>query len=237
MTHPDYPDDRRARVEGWTPRPACRARTIGGRTVSLAPFDAALHGNGLWRALGGRQTNERIRWFGWPLLEAPADLVTVIERHALDGWSTSVMLLDGEAAGMASYMREDAANGVVEIGAIAHGTAMARTPAATEAHALLMRHAFSLGYRRYEWKCDDANAASKRAALRLGFTREGTFRQHQVKHGRNRDTAWFSILDGEWPRVEAALTAWLEPRNFDDAGRQRRSLTDIRGTDGARAHG
>ena len=228
MSHPDYPGDDRARVEGWAPRPACCARSVEGRTVALAPFDAALHADGLWDALGGTGMNERIHWFGWPWLADADALAAVLERHALEGWSTSVMLVGGAPAGMAGYMREDAANGVVEIGAVAHGRTMARSAASTEAHFLLMRHAFSLGYRRYEWKCDDANVASKRAARRLGFTHEGTFRQHQVKHGRNRDTAWFSIIDAEWPVVEAALTAWLDPRNFREDGRQRRRLETLR---------
>ena len=88
-----------------------------------------------------------------------------------------------------------------------------------------MRHAFALGYRRYEWKCDDANAASKRAALRLGSTHEGLFRQHPVRHGRNHDTAWFSIVDGEWPERRTRLERWLDPSNFDEQGRQRAPLT------------
>ena len=226
--YPDHADDPRPRVPDWTRRDACRARGMEGRHVALAPFDATAHAEGLWSAFGGETLNARIRWFGWPWLDNAAALAGRIERHALEGWSTAVMLLDDAPAGMASYMREDAENGAVEIGAIAHAEAIARTPAATEAHAMLMRHAFELGYRRYEWKCDAANLASKRAAARLGFTHEGTFRQHQIKHGRNRDTAWFSILDGEWPRVSAALTAWLDPRNFGPDGRQRRPLEALR---------
>ena len=228
-SHPAYPDDGRAIVRGWEPCPSCRVGSMDGGYVNVEPFDAATHAAELWHAFGGEAMNERIRWFGWPWMEWEGDLARIIEGYATrEGWSTAVFVLEAQAVGMASYMREDAANGVIETGAIALSDRIARTPAATEAHWLMMEHAFELGYRRYEWKCDDANEASKRAALRLGFTHEGTFRQHQVKHGRNRDTAWFSILDSEWPVVDAALRAWLEASNFDGDRRQRRSLADIR---------
>jgi RimJ/RimL family protein N-acetyltransferase len=116
--------------------------------------------------------------------------------------------------------------GSIEVGAIALGRQLQRSRAATELQALLMRHVFDdLGYRRYEWKCDSLNAPSRRAALRLGFIWEGRFRNALVYKGRNRDTDWFSITDGEWPRVRAALDAWLDDDNFDDLGRQRTRLT------------
>ena len=200
-----------------------------GHHVRIAPFDAARHAEALWDSFGGPAINRRIRYFGWPDLGDAVALARHIEGFASGrGWSTGVIVVGERPVGMASYMREDAANGVVEIGAIAHSEALARSPAATEAHHLLMGHAFALGYRRYEWKCDDANEASKRAALRLGFRYEGTFRQHLVKRGRNRDTAWFSVLDGEWPRLDAAFQAWLAPANFDAAGMQGRSLAAMR---------
>lgn len=222
---PSYPDDPRPPVPDWTPPPSCRARILRGRTVRIEPFDGGRHAQGLWSAFGGGAINERIRWFGWPVLADAEALTQMLDGFARrEGWSTAVMLGDDRPVGMASYMREDAANGVVEIGAIAHSDALARTAAATEAHYLLMGHAFALGYRRYEWKCDDANDASKRAALRLGFAHEGTFRQHQVKHGRNRDTAWFSILDREWPERRERFERWLDPANFDGAGRQSAAL-------------
>lgn len=120
--------------------------------------------------------------------------------------------------------------GSIEVGFINCAPALQRTPAATEAMALMMANAFALGYRRYEWKCDALNAPSRTAALRLGFTFVGIHRQATVAKGRNRDTAWFSILDGEWPAVKAGLDAWLDPANFDDRGRQRRSLAACRMT-------
>ncbi|SNR34394.1 GNAT family N-acetyltransferase [Puniceibacterium sediminis] len=128
---------------------------------------------------------------------------------------------DGTALGLASYLRIDPANGVIEVGHIHFAPALQRTPLATEAMALMMARAFDeLGYRRYEWKCDALNAPSRRAAQRLGFTYEGTFRQATVVKGRNRDTAWFSVLDTEWPAIKARFSAWLEPGNFDASGRQ-----------------
>jgi RimJ/RimL family protein N-acetyltransferase len=135
----------------------------------------------------------------------------------------------GEVLGRASYLRIQPGIGSIEVGAIIHGPRLRRTRAATEAQYLLLRHAFDeLGYRRYEWKCDSLNAPSRRAALRLGFTEEGTWRQALVTKGRNRDTTWFSITDGEWPAVDAAIRTWLDPANHDETGRQVRSLADVR---------
>src|SRR5690606_1450853 len=127
----------------------------------------------------------------------------------------------GRAVGRQTLMRIEPAHGVAEIGNIYWGPRMARTPMATEAQFLFMRHVFDeLGYRRYEWKCDNDNTPSKRAAERFGFTFEGTFRQHRVVKGKNRDTAWFSILDKEWPALKKAYEGWLDPGNFDDEGIQ-----------------
>ncbi len=133
------------------------------------------------------------------------------------------------AIGVASYLRIDPPNGSVEVGHLSYAPALQRTVAATEAMYLMMRRAFEeLGYRRYEWKCDSRNAPSRRAAERLGFGYEGTFRQALVMKGRNRDTAWFSIIDSEWPRVRAAFEQWLDPANFDGRGRQLQSLRQMR---------
>jgi RimJ/RimL family protein N-acetyltransferase len=129
---------------------------------------------------------------------------------------------------LGSYLRIEPAQGSVEVGHLQFSPLMQRTPVATEAMYLMMKHAFELGYRRYEWKCDSLNAGSRRAAARLGFTFEGIFRQAIVYKGRNRDTAWFSVLDSEWPALDAAFQAWLDPGNFDTDGRQRRSLAALR---------
>ncbi|MEO1089275.1 MAG: GNAT family protein [Pseudomonadota bacterium] len=133
------------------------------------------------------------------------------------------------AAGLASYLRLDPANGVIEIGHLLFTPRLQRTIAATEALALLLAYAFDdLGHRRVEWKCDAANARSRRSAERLGFTFEGVFRQAAVVRDRNRDTAWYAIVDGDWPAVKAGFDAWLHPSNHDPAGRQRRSLATCR---------
>jgi RimJ/RimL family protein N-acetyltransferase len=133
----------------------------------------------------------------------------------------------GRAVGVASYLRIDPPAGSIEVGHIAYSPQLQRTPAATEAMYLMMRNAFETGYRRYEWKCDALNAASRAAAQRLGLSYEGIFRQARVNKGRNRDTAWFAAIDGEWPALDRAFQQWLDPGNFDDKGRQRVSLSSL----------
>jgi RimJ/RimL family protein N-acetyltransferase len=139
------------------------------------------------------------------------------------------LVVQGVPRGQASYLRIEPEHRVIEIGHIALGPALQRTAAATEALFLLARHVFDeLGYRRLEWKCNALNARSCRAAERLGFTFEGIFRQHMIVKGKNRDSAWYSIIDGEWPDCRAAFERWLDPANFDGTGRQRRSLGELR---------
>ena len=139
---------------------------------------------------------------------------------------------------IASLMAIEPAQGTIEIGHIWLGPTLQQTPAATEALYLLISHAMDdLGYRRMEWKCDAANAASRAAAERLGFIHEGIFYQHRIVKGCNRDTAWFSILDEEWPALRANFEAWLDPGNFDEAGRQRRSLREMNRAAAARGSG
>ncbi len=136
----------------------------------------------------------------------------------------------GRAAGHAAYLRINPPDRSIEVGALVFGPALQRTAAATEAMYLMARHAVdALRFRRYEWKCDALNEASRRAALRLGFTFEGVFRNHMIRKGRSRDTAWFSIVDAEWPSRREAFERWLDPANFDGAGVQRRSLASLRG--------
>jgi len=148
---------------------------------------------------------------------------------------TIVDLATGKAVGVATFMRIDRASGVIEVGNINYSPLLQRTPAATEAMFLMMRRVFEeLGYRRYEWKCDSLNAPSRAAALRLGFQFEGIFRQAVVYKGRNRDTAWFSIIDSEWPSLKRAYEQWLGPENFDAEGRQKRKLAELIAARGAR---
>ncbi len=203
-----------------------------GRYIGIAPFGGAEDGLKLWEAFGGSATNELIRYFPNPVYERGeqfADWLVGVQKD----WRTALFedLETGAPVGMASYMRIDAANGSVEVGSIVHGPSMARSPAATEGQYLLARHVFEeLGYRRYEWKCNNANEASKRSAIRLGFTYEGLFRQHIVAKGRNRDTAWYSIIDREWPSLRAAFESWLAPSNFDASGDQLKRLEEFRET-------
>lgn len=136
----------------------------------------------------------------------------------------------GRALGVASFMRIVPNDGVIEVGGIAYSPALQGTIIATEAMYLMMRWAFDAGYRRYEWKCHAMNRPSRRAAQRLGFSYEGTFRQHMIIKGRNRDTAWFSILDSEWPKLKKAFETWLSPSNFDAEGRQKINLSELTAT-------
>lgn len=201
----------------------------------LEAFDAATHGADIWQALGGDlSANARLKYFpDAPYRDAAHFAAGYRAYQAGHGgdWHTMVMRDThwGIVRGMASYMRIRPEHGSVEIGAVAHGDAMARSPMSTEAHYLLARHIFDdLGYRRYEWKLNDANEPSHKAALRLGFTFEGTFRQDRVDHGQSRDTAWYSMLDGEWPSRKAALEAWLAPENFSENGEQIMRLESFR---------
>lgn len=206
---------------------------LAGSRVRLEALDAARHSAGLWSQTHGPDAPARWQY----LFDAPFEDLPAFRPH-LAAKSRSVdplfyAIIDaasGEALGAAALMRIEPAHRCLEIGNILYGRALARSAAATEAQYLLMRYVFDgLGYRRYEWKCNALNAPSRRAALRLGFTFEGIFRKHMIVRGRSRDTAWYAITDDEWPRVGAALERWLAADNFDDAGRQRRSLEAIRG--------
>jgi len=207
-------------LSSWTPRPAPSRADMVGRYVTLTPLlpshasalvEAA--DDGVWRWLSyGPFTPDKYR--EW------------IEANASgDDPVFYAVLVGGQPRGVVSYLRIDRANGVIEIGHIWYAPSIQRSRATTEAAYLLARHAMDdLGYRRFEWKCNALNEPSRRAAERFGFTYEGTFRQHMVYKGRNRDTAWFSILDGEWPAIRAEFERWLDPANFDADGRQRSAL-------------
>ena len=204
-------------------------RALAGARVRLEPFDAARHRDALYEAL--HDGGDPHLWDYLPY--GPFTEQEWSEWFAASAASSDplffAIVADGAPRGQASYLRIEPEHRVIEIGHIALGSALQRTPQATEAIFLLARHAFDdLGYRRLEWKTDALNARSRRAAERFGFTFEGVFRQHMIVKGRNRDSAWFSIIDGEWPRVRAAFEEWLAPDNFDPAGRQRRSLAEFR---------
>jgi RimJ/RimL family protein N-acetyltransferase len=178
------------------------------------------------------EENERLWLY---LFEGPfatrADFDSHLKQKASSQDPLFFAILDkpsGDAVGYAAYMRIEPAHRVIEVGSILYTPRLQRTVGATEAMYLMARHVFEdLGYRRYEWKCNALNAPSRSAALRLGFTFEGVFRQHMIIKGRNRDTAWFSMLDSEWPKRKAAFERWLHPSNFDANGRQRMSLSTL----------
>jgi RimJ/RimL family protein N-acetyltransferase len=216
----------------WTPRDAPGRDTLTGRLVSLEPMDAERHtvplfeaaqGDGsdplLWLYMGSGPYRDAAHFRDW----------TTFAEASTDPLFYAVVPTGEPAAGQTSFLRIDPPNGVIEIGHIWFGGRIQRSPATTEAIYLMAAHAFdTLGYRRLEWKCNARNERSRAAAERLGFTYEGTFRNAIVVRDRNRDTAWYSIIDSEWPRVRAAFDAWLDPGNFDADGKQRRSLADIR---------
>ncbi|MCT4373487.1 GNAT family N-acetyltransferase [Yangia mangrovi] len=216
-------------VDGSFPRPLPPRSPMTGRFVSLEPTRAD-HAEALFEAFA--KDDSGANWTYLPGEPLP-DLATAqdwISRCAesSDPLFHTLCTPDGTPVGIASYLRIDPANGVIEVGHIHFSPLLQRSPAATEAMYLMMKRAFDeLGYRRYEWKCDALNAPSRRAAERLGFNYEGTFRQAVVTKGRNRDTAWFSILDTEWPRLRARFEAWLAPANFDAEGRQIARLSDL----------
>jgi len=220
-------------LTNWKPRPAPQPVTLKGRFVTIEPYVRAEHGEKLWQALGGIETNARLKYFAAPDFANAGEFADWLANVQKAGWLTEVFRdnASGAVVGMAHYMRADPANGVVEVGGVGHGLGMARSPISTEVHYLMARHVFEdLGYRRYEWKCHNGNEPSKVAANRLGFTFEGVFRKHMLSRGENRDTAWYSMIDDEWPRLKAAFEAWLEPGNFNPDGSQKRKLEDIRNT-------
>jgi RimJ/RimL family protein N-acetyltransferase len=186
------------------------------------------HAADLYAASAGAENRSR---FDYLLEEPPSNLSAVEQWIGTASASADPLYFavidcaSGRCEGRQALMRIAPEHGVIELGGIYWGPAIARTRVATEACYLHLEYAFgTLGYRRFEWKCNDRNAVSKRAALRFGFTHEGTFRQHMVSKGKNRDTAWFSIIDGEWPARRAAFEYWLAPANFDARGQQREAL-------------
>lgn len=212
----------------WNGAPRLERVVIDGQYARLEPLDAAKHGADLLASAQAPGAEDRFRYL---FEEAPADAAafkTWIDKASTSADPFFYAVIDkrtGRAEGRQSLMRIDPVHGVIEIGNILWGPAIARSRIATEALFLFARHAFDLGYRRFEWKCNNLNEPSKRAAERFGFSFEGIFRQHMVVKGKNRDTAWFAIIDQDWPRVKAGYDTWLRPDNFDADGQQRSKLT------------
>lgn len=216
----------------WTPRQRPEREPMEGRYVRLEPLDAARHGDGLFEASSTPDKDSRFRWLYDHAPQDRADFQPWLDKAAASKDPLYFAVIDkasGRIAGRQSFMRIDTANGVIEIGNILWNGLVARKPAATEALYLFARHAFDdLGYRRFEWKCNAENEPSRSAALRFGFSFEGVFRQHLIVKSRNRDTAWFAMIDKEWPTIGRALEEWLDPENFDSEGQQKRRLGEIR---------
>jgi len=198
---------------------------LEGRHGAVERLVAARHGAALWDAISGHDGLWTYMFSG-PFADQPAFSAWLAAQELLaDPFYFVIVDPSGRALGLASLMSIRPEMRVIEVGNILLGPGLQRTPLATEAQYLLARHAFdTLHYRRYEWKCHALNAPSRRAALRLGFTFEGIFRSHMIVKGRNRDTAWFAMLDSEWPARKAAFERWLDPANFDAQGRQKQSL-------------
>jgi RimJ/RimL family protein N-acetyltransferase/ribosomal protein S18 acetylase RimI-like enzyme len=216
-------------LSDWAPRPRPERRAHEGRYVRLEPLDSARHGDELFEA--GPTSDALLRYLPERPFPDRASFQPWLDKAAASEdplFFAAVDKTSGRAEGRLSLMRIDPANGVIETGHLLFGPRLSRSRGATEAIYLLGRHVFDeLGYRRFEWKCNDLNEPSKRAAIRFGFVFEGVFRQHMVVKGGNRDTAWYSIIDSEWPARRRAFERWLDPANFDESGRQRLSLSAL----------
>ena len=219
-----------APLPGWKGVERPPRTAMAGRYCRVEPIDPASHAEALYQANALEPSARNFTY----LTVGPFDSFDAYRQ-----WMTSAVksedplfhaIVDtatGKAAGIASYMRIEPANGVIEVGHLNYSPLLKRKPAATEAMYLMMKRVFTLGYRRYEWKCDSHNAASRAAAQRLGFSYEGVFRQSSVYKGRNRDTAWYAMIDSEWPELERAYLTWLDPANFDAQGKQRKRLSEL----------
>lgn len=215
-------------MDNWTQRPRPPRTPLEGRLVRLEPFDVGSHARHLFDAFSADVEGRLWDYMAYGPFPDLLSFVSHARRTmcGADPFFHAVVPKDtGRAVGVASYMRVTPDHGVIEVGHICYSPALQKTVAATEAMYLMARRAFDeLGYRRYEWKCDNANEASKRAAQRLGFRFEGVFRKHMVVKGANRDTAWFAMTDDDWPRIRHGYETWLHPGNFDPDGRQRAPL-------------
>ena len=212
----------------WKGVPRPDRVALDGHYARLEPLDPARHGADLFASAQQPGADDRFRYL---FEEAPPDMAAFtpwLQQAAASADPRFFAVIDratGRAEGRQSLMRIDHVHGVIEIGHILWGPAIARSRIATEALFLFAAYVFdTLGYRRFEWKCNSLNEPSKRAAQRFGFTPEGVFRQHMIQKGRNRDTAWFAMTDADWPRLKAGYEAWLAPENFDVEGRQKNRL-------------
>lgn len=212
--------------------PGPKRATLRGRLATLVPLDPAAHTEALYDGTHGPDREKLWLYMGAGPFSDRASFRAYLDKLAASGDPLSFTIVtnsNGRAAGHASYMRMAREHRVIEVGNIFYTASLVRSAAATEAMYLMAKHIFEdLSYRRYEWKCNALNEPSRRAALRLGFSFEGIFRQHMIQKGRNRDTAWFAMLDHEWPLRKVSFEAWLRPENFDDSGKQRTALSAMK---------
>ena len=217
-------------VPGWSPPPSIPRAPVTGRFAALEPLDPVAHGDALFDAFRADASDAMWAYLPEGPFHDKAVFADWAETKSVspDPLFFAVRTIPtGDVHGFLSFLRIKPAAGSAEVGYITFSPLMQRTPVASEAVILTIRTAFELGYRRFEWKCNAQNAKSRRAAERFGFSYEGIFRQAMVAKGRNRDTAWFAMIDKEWPRLEAAYDAWLDPSNFDSKGQQKTRLGDL----------
>ena len=216
----------------YKPRELPQRKVMEGQYVRLEPLKASIHGDGLFAASSVADAEDRFRWLGEYPPETRQAFQPWLEKAETSSDPIYFAVIDkasGKVAGRQTYLRTDVNNGVTEIGHIYWGPLISQTPATTEALYLFARHVFDeLGYRRFEWKCNNLNEPSKRAALRYGFIFEGVFRKHLIIKGESRDTAWFAMTDEDWAIAKPAFEAWLKPSNFDANGNQLRTLMQMR---------
>ena len=217
-------------VPQWTPPPFPPHETMEGSSIVLEPLDADRHASELFLANSLDREGRNWTYLAYGPFESLDQYRAWVENVSAKSDPQFYAIIDCRSqkpVGVASYLRIAPKSGSIEVGHIHFSPALIRTVAATESMYLMMRKAFELGYRRYEWKCDSLNLSSRKAAQRLGFSYEGVFRQATIYKGRNRDTAWFAAIDGEWPDLKRAFESWLDPSNFDDEGVQRQRLSDL----------
>ncbi len=221
-----------AAIPAWTPPPHPSPCPMQGRFCRLDPLVPEHHAADLFAAYALDAEGRNWTYLPYGPFETPTSFDAWMSQTCGGNDPLFYAIVDpatDKAVGVASYMRIDPRNGSIEVGHLNFSPLLQRTPAATEAMYLMMKHAFGLGYRRYEWKCNALNAPSRAAAQRLGFSFEGVFRQAAVIKGRNRDTAWYAAIDSEWPDLEKAFSRWLDASNFDADGKQQTSLAVFTG--------
>ncbi len=218
-------------VEDWKPRPFPPRTTMEGKYCRVEILDTDKHAEDLFSAYKTDTEGRIWTYLGYGPFEQFEDYLAWMKKTCLGGdplFHTIIDLKTNKAIGVASFLRIEPNVGVIEVGHINYSPLLQKTPIATEAMYLMMRRIFDeLGYRRYEWKCDSLNAGSRKAALRMGFIYEGIFRQATIYKSRNRDTAWYSIIDSEWPKLKQAFEEWLDESNFDSNGQQKKSLSGL----------